>query len=366
MFLAWILLFLLIEFDPGILNAIHVGDIRYYALKKGYVSDPHLVFVYRRTNYIFRSSFVGDLFLPDYKIAVEAADYVATYNEYGFRKNSSSPPYDIAVIGDSFIEFGESDETTFTELLKHETGLSVLNLGRGWYGPYQYLELLKRYAIEVKPKYVFFSFFSGNDFTDIIQYENWKATGQYHFYQDFDNKNIISRFALATYDVGSFFNGKIKHILTLKSRLTPSVFGIINIGNKKIPMVLSRWEKEVTNEQLRAINWIVSEFKSICDENEIVPLIIYIPTATQVYARFYSTDSNSEFIHRVKNTPDNPSLQAIASLAARLNIDFINLLPVFKEQAANGNLMYYPFDTHWNVEGRRTAASFVASYLDKR
>jgi hypothetical protein len=29
-------------------------------------------------------------------------------------------------------------------------------------------------------------------------------------------------------------------------------------------------------------------------------------------------------------------------------------------------LLYYPFDTHWNVEGRRTAAAFIASHLHGR
>jgi hypothetical protein len=219
--------------------------------KKEYVSDPTLVFVYRQTNYVHRIRFVGDLFSPDYKIPVELVDYAATYNGDGFRKNSSHSPYDIAVIGDSYIEFGENDEKTFTELLKRETGLSVVNLGRGWYGPYQYLELLKRYALVAKPKYVLFAFCAGNDFNDITQYEAWKAGGQYYFYRDLDNKNIISRFALATEDIGHYLTRKIKSVLTTKNRarLDSSFFGIIRIGNKKVPMVFPRWENEITKEQ---------------------------------------------------------------------------------------------------------------------
>jgi SGNH hydrolase-like domain, acetyltransferase AlgX len=367
--LGWILVFLLIEFFPDILNVMHLQGVRYYALKKEYISDPQLVFVYRRVNHVYRSSFVGDLFSPDYKVATESIDYVARFNEYGFRKSSSGPPYDIAVIGDSYIEFGESDETIFTEILHRETGLSVLNLGRGWYGPYQYLELLKRYALNPSPKYVFFCFFAGNDFNDITQYEVWKAGGKYNFYRDLDNQSIISRFVLATSDVFFYLKQEIKRVLNMKAdnvRSDLSKFGIIQIGNKKVPMVFSRWEKEVINEQLSAMKSIISEFKSICYENDIIPVLIYIPTATQVYAELYSPDSNSQFIDRVMNNPDNPSLQAIATLVTQLNIDFINLLPVFKQRAADGYLLYYPFDTHWNIEGRRTAASFIASYFEKR
>jgi hypothetical protein len=366
--LGWILVFLLIELFPGILTIIPLKDIKYYALKKEYVSDPALVFVYRQTNYVHRTSFVGDLYSPAYGIPAQPVDYVATYTEHGFRKNSSESPWDIAVIGDSYIEIGENDEKTFTEILKRETGLSVLNIGRGWYGPYQYLELLRRYAVEAKPKYVLLAFFAGNDFNDITQYEAWKSGGQYYSFRDLDKKNILSRFASASGDIGNYLRRKIQALLRSKgaTRRDESFFGVINIRNKQVPMMFPRWEREITKREIMALRSILSEFNALCHENHIIPLVVYIPTATQVYADLYSPDSNSHFIARVVNHLANPSLQAIATLAAELNIHFINLLPVFKKQAADGNLLYYPFDTHWNVEGRRTAASFIAAYFDKR
>lgn len=365
---GWLLAFLSIELFPAVLNIIPLQQIKYYALKKEYVSDPALVFTYRQTNYTYRKSLMGDLYSTGYGIPAEPVRYVASYNEDGFRKNSSQAPYSIAVIGDSYIEFGESDANTFTELLKVESGLSVLNIGRGWYGPYQYLELLRRYALAVKPKYVFFAFFSGNDFNDITEYEAWRAGGQYYFYRNLDNQNVVSRFALATGDVVRYLKFRIKGLLGHETarRVDRSFLGLIRIGSEKVPMVLPRWETEVTIQQLTAINSIVSEFNSICHEHGIVPVLIYIPTATQVYGRLHSKDSNSHFIERVRSAPDNPSLQAVASLAAELDMDFINLLPVFQEKADEGNLLYYPFDTHWNLEGRRTAAAFVASYLHRK
>ena len=368
LFSGWILLFLLIEIFPGILTVIPLKEIKYYALKKEYVSDPALVFTYRQTNYAYRKSFIGDLYSTGYGLPAQPLDYLATYTEQGFRKNSSQAPYSIAVIGDSYIEFGESDAKTFTELLKAESGLSVLNIGRGWYGPYQYLELLRRYALTVKPKYVLFAFFSGNDLNDITEYEAWRAGGRYYFYRDLDNRNIVSRFTLATTDVVRYLKQRIKRVLGYETtgRFDRSFLGLIRIGSKKVPMVLPRWETEVTTQQLTGIKSILSEFNSICHEHGIVPVLIYIPTATQVYGPLYSSDSNSHFIARVRSAPDNPSLQAIAGLAAELDMDFINLLPVFQEKADEGNLLYYPFDTHWNLEGRRTAAALVASYLSRR
>jgi hypothetical protein len=365
--LSGVFSFLLIELFPGILNAISLDHIRYYALKREYVDDPDLVFVYRKKNYVLRSRFSGDLSSPEDGISTQSIDYVATFNELGFRKNSSVPPYDIAVIGDSFIEFGENDESTFTELLRHETDLRILNLGRGWYGPYQYLEVLKRYAIPEKPRYVIFCFFAGNDFNDIAQYQLWRASGKYYFYRDLHDQNIASRLFFATSDVWGYLTRRIKQASAKEStRRDPSTFGIIEVRNKQVSMVFPHWEKEITTEQAQELRMILREFKSLASRNHFVPILVYIPTANQVYADFYSSKSNYQFINRVRSTPDNPSLRSIEGLAGELDLDFINLLPVFKRRAAEGQLIYYPFDTHWNVEGRRTAASFIAAYLGNK
>lgn len=365
--LGCMLFLLLIEIFPDILTVLPLQGIQYYALKSNYVSDPELVFVYRQTNTVKRSKFVGDSYKPEYGVPPESIDYVATYDWRGFRKNSSGPPYDIAVVGDSYIEIGESDETTLTELLARETALSVLNLGRAWYGPYQYLELLKRYVLDAKPQYVFFCFFAGNDFGDIKQYEQWKAGGEYYFYKAIDNQSLLSRLMIATRGTLYVLKRKIKSIFTptSKAKLEWSKLGIIDLEGKKIPMFFDYWEKEVTNEQRTALKSIISQFKSICDSKHIIPILVYIPTASQVYAELSSNDSNAAYIDRVKNTLGNPSLEALEMIASQLEVDFINLLPLFQSQAHKGRLLYYPFDTHWNIEGRRTAASFLASYLLK-
>jgi SGNH hydrolase-like domain, acetyltransferase AlgX len=249
---GWILFFLVIEIFPDLLTIVQLQGIQYYAMKNKYASDPQLVF--RRTSKTDRrSSYPGDLFKPEYGVQVEPIDYTATYDRHGFRKNSSEPPYDIAVIGDSYIEMGESDATTFTEFLRRETDLSVLNLGH--------------------------------------------------------------------------------------------------------------WEETVPDAQLATLKSILSEFKSLSHGNRIVPILIYIPTATQVYAELYSPDSNHKFINKVTNATGDPSLAALTMIAGHLNLNLVNLLPVFKNQASKGRLLYYPFDTHWNREGRQIAASFIASYL---
>ena len=362
LFFAWVLFFAVAESFPKILNVLPLGGIRYFAIKERYVSDPDLVFVYRKENRVVRQIAVGDLFNSNYGIPAEPRNYTATY-EHGFRKNSSQSPFDIAVVGDSYVEIGEDDESTFPELLKRETGLSVMNLGRAWYGPYQYLELLRREIPRATFRYVLFCFFAGNDLDDMRQYERWKnRRGDYYFYKNIDERNILARFAIATKDT----------LLLLREELKPTApefdrLGLINLGGRKVAMAFRYWERAVSDEQIASLRGVLSGLKSVSAKGGIVPVVVYIPTAIQVYGDLHSADSNRGFLKKLATAPDNPSLRAVARTAGDLDLQFVNLLPVFKMRAAQGRLLYYPFDTHWNVEGRKTAASVIGRYLlDRR
>jgi hypothetical protein len=43
----------------------------------------------------------------------------------------------------------------------------------------------------------------------------------------------------------------------------------------------------------------------------------------------------------------------------------VNLLPPFKELARQGQVLYYPFDTHWNVSGRQAAVEVISKLFRK-
>ena len=52
-------------------------------------------------------------------------------------------------------------------------------------------------------------------------------------------------------------------------------------------------------------------------------------------------------------------VEALTTLAQRVELPLINLLPAFEQQAAAGKLLYYPFDSHWNGEGIQAAAETI-------
>ena len=51
--------------------------------------------------------------------------------------------------------------------------------------------------------------------------------------------------------------------------------------------------------------------------------------------------------------------------AASPDIGFLDLTPAFVAAAAQGELLYYPDDTHWTSAGHLRAAEAVWSYLSQ-
>jgi hypothetical protein len=54
---------------------------------------------------------------------------------------------------------------------------------------------------------------------------------------------------------------------------------------------------------------------------------------------------------------------AMIRLCENLQITLIDFAPWFDSLAKKGDLLYYPFDTHWNPEGRESAAAYIAGKL---
>jgi hypothetical protein len=119
--------------------------------------------------------------------------------------------------------------------------------------------------------------------------------------------------------------------------------------------------------------------------------LVYIPTKEQLYYRYiYETERRwvRENGHRLVLDADKviqivpaplteaDEAQFIADLsgqrdavrgliATKPNWHFIDLLPVFEQAVAEGQLLYYPYDSHWNQAGHTLAGTVLAEQLLK-
>ena len=126
-------------------------------------TEPDQLLSYvRKPNFSWRRQTYPDQFSP-----------VVTYNTdaNGFRNPPGVDMAEIAFIGDSFTEAGTIPlEKTFPRLVEQKLGTTIVNLGRGGYGPPQEVAVLWKYALQYKPKTVVWTLFEGNDIKDAQMY----------------------------------------------------------------------------------------------------------------------------------------------------------------------------------------------------
>jgi len=111
-------------------------------------------------------------------LVYQATDFTP-HDELGF----CNPPgkamrqdADVVTIGDSFTWCTlVSPDATFTALLEQNLGMSTYNLGAPGIGPYEYVEVLRRYGTGLRPKVVIMVIYGGNDLRDAKRYERHVA-----------------------------------------------------------------------------------------------------------------------------------------------------------------------------------------------
>ncbi len=371
-----VLLFAILELFPGLLQHVDLSAIRYYELHTWYRPDPKLVFAGRfgevkRYEGVLR----GDLYDPQYGIEVPPVRFVETYTKQGFRANLSSPPWDVVFIGDSYVWYGERDDLTLSEMVKQDSGLSTYNLSQPWYGPWQYVELLRRYAAEIRPRYAVFCWFDGNDLNDTREYEQWQLRGQYY---DFARGGVVARYVRVvneTFDLlAPMFTG-LRQAPTVSDRALGSTthpdLALVRLGDKLETMrfgYLSSTRDATTlleTEDWQRVKRAFESFAAVARANKILPVLLFIPDKWQIYAPYVSDTSGARVIENLSASLRfrSSSAEAISTLSRRVGIPVIDLSSVFAEDAAHGGLLYYAFDTHWNPRGRQIAARAITHWF---
>ncbi len=108
------------------------------------------------------------------------------------------------------------------------------------------------------------------------------------------------------------------------------------------------------------------EFRDLSRESGIKPVLLYIPTKFQIYAKYATPESGWRFLKTVheRRPYEDDSIEALTAVAREVHMPLINLTPDFRRRAGRGELLYHPFDSHWNSAGREAAAAWIARSVD--
>lgn len=351
-FFSTFFIFCLLDFFPSLPEALKLGRIHYFSLRERYVQDPDLIFRIK-PGFHYQGLFTGDhdgLFLKNSAVRLP---YRAQFDEEGFRNAGRPGPKEIAVLGDSYIQFGLDESDTFAARLEKTSGLSTANYGMEWYGPPQYLEVFKKFALRRRPRVALFCFFEGNDLRDIREYLKWKKGGHYYHF-NLTSKNLFQRYFLALGDT-LLYAGKLffrkwdprKAEVQLPGRNFETIF-VYAIETRPPAELL----QSVEMQELRTI---LASFQKLSAEHGIRPVLLFIPSATHLYLPYAKPADAGQSAAR------GHLEQAVRELAGSAKISFVSLVPVFEKATAEGKILYYPTDTHWNSEARQLAAETAAA-----
>jgi hypothetical protein len=87
-----------------------------------------------------------------------------------------------------------------------------------------------------------------------------------------------------------------------------------------------------------------------------------------VYGSQFDHQSGSRFLSKIPEQLqfDMNTSDALEAVSQEQRVQMVNLMPVFRALARQGKVLYHPFDTHWNVTGRRAAAEALAKEVQNK
>ena len=363
------LFYLFLESFPSAIYLFGLYRIDHFTSLQAFVPDATLVYRNRQPSYVR----IFNLRAVNYGIDAPLGSIPYQFDGDGFRNAAYHGVSDVVLLGDSMVEYGDSDADILVARLERLSGLSAMSFGVGGYGPFHYLELFKRYGIQRKPKYALFCFYEDNDLGDIAEYLKWKSQGRYY---DFGilSAGFWSRYRAAIKSTAQYIHKRIQRAVD-DPQSAKSLADVANLRlqNTDVQMLLAdKVSTETTENMFRSEEWkhlrsILIEFRDLARAHQIVPMIVFIPLAAHIYAEYSTAASGANWlkVREEQIAAAGNAEKAMIRLARELQIELIDLTPAFKAKAKAGRVLYYTYDQHWNSEGRETAAAVITEALRK-
>lgn len=303
--------------------------------------------------------------------------HTVVWDENGFRvpamQRESYADYPIVTLGDSFTD-AWMVQFPWGDVLARELDTPVLNLSYRGYGPLEEAEIMRQYGKD-EHQWVLVGFFEGNDLQNVrtsLEQEN-KNPFELLVREAIEPEPEIVlsedgnyRYPLALY-IGSDFYELAFYDFYL---------WILNAERQTYA------DSKNVAELGKALQKIVEASHGACVGLVYMPEKghIYFPYA-EPFGRRWILENGYEtilaengwlepakvgtlefetFLSKLDNQRD-----VVKELVEGMGVHFIDLTPAFQQKAAESNLLYFKYDTHWNPEGHELAGQTVAEYIQK-
>ncbi len=320
-------------------------------------------------------------------ITPPAVDYQTDAN--GFRNPPGVKKAQLLSIGDSVTHgaFVQRDEI-WSVILANRLGYSEANLAMSGYSPQQEVITLERYGFQLQPELVLCQIFYGNDLGDAFNFEQWKRSEKN--YLEFINESFGPMPDL--FLCGEYLKGLLQkpEITDKQDKFKPIVCDLhgqkVKMGFYPNPTFWFMREDEIKNHPgFNALIQAMEKGKQLCEQRNIQFLVCLVPDKLMVYYDFIADEENQMRLLKQQNpqwlkkaVPLNQNhheelrrfldhrKNVITAALEEKHIEFIDMTESFRNHVQQaGEIVYYPFDTHWNPKGHQLAAGIVYQYLEK-
>lgn len=344
---------------------LFIGDL---SLLSTFIFGDSVVFRSGNGDILFwQSEYIAPLEDPDEILSVHRL----RLDEYGFRLPARvSNNYDVVVLGDSYTE-GANVAMPWSDAFAESSGLSTQNLGFRGYGMRHYVWTWQEFGIQENPDVLIIGFFGGNDvFTAGLDIEApFPAPIE-------ERESDVVAEPVTTHTIS---DDEIIYPIYLSDG-TPITFLSTYIS----------WMNAAEDQLVGSVNYqVISDSLSQIQEtafDDTCLVFVYFPSKPEVYFPYLDEADYPALLEGQKTVLINSdgtlhivedfniSLERVmdwrlntgnvmTELAESLGYETLNLHPTFDEQAVNGEMLYYTYDTHWNQAGQTLAGETIADFV---
>lgn len=298
----------------------------------------------------------------------------AEVDEIGFPNPpglSERAAFDIVAIGDSFTFCtGVRLLETWPHQLAEITGSTVLNLGKGNIGPYEYLEILRRFGLSKKPRVVVMNLYEGNDLRDAWRYHRYREGGGRESGEG--SKGVLTALLRRSYAVNLL--GTLAE--SIFSSVTPPEVDfryqvalgsgekiVINGENADLDEVATARSLASGELDFRLMKEALVEFVSLSREHGFRPIVTYSPSAYSAYEATVSFEDPA--LHDLMPGFSRDQRAWLERASERHGFEFLDLTPALQEHAARSDVtLYFPTNLHYSQAGHRAVAEILAESIE--
>jgi lysophospholipase L1-like esterase len=317
--------------------------------------------------------YIGHLHRPNLRAVVAGVDFRAVHDTdaRGFRNQGPWPERaDVVAIGDSLTYgYGVDADDAWPSILQRALAAPVVNLGLIGAGPQQYRRVYEVFGAPLSPKLVLVGVFPENDFQDAGFFDTWLRSGvggNYMVWRDTGRRDpsrtgpsarvratVAGAYAIAR---RSYLFNLVDAARRSRARRDEVVYTFPDGGS--LHLTPRGFDKRTAGavSGRPAYRLAIDALRALADEAG--------RSGTRVV--MVLQPSKEEIHLPLLGIPARDPAESLRRAFAESRIDYIDLLPVFRDRARRGQRLFFQEDNHPNRDGYRLIAETVLQYLASR